>query len=120
MMSIGEHPYITYTKKSSIEGKYRRNKGRSNEKRLVNKLSGIPNKSSISDDGRIKLSENDYLSLEIKTRLEASNRKWPSKKEWEKAINKGIDVFIVDSKDDTRVCMTLDTFNNLIEYIREG
>jgi hypothetical protein len=115
---IGEHPYIILNKQSSEKGKSYRNKGRNNEKRIINKLSGIPNKSSIGNDGYISLIENDYLSLEIKTRVEG-NRPWPSKLEWDKAMSKGIDVFVVDSDKDTRVCMSMDTFNKLINYIKE-
>jgi hypothetical protein len=113
------HPYKAEERKDkSNKGRVNNRKGRVNERSIMNKIyKGQANKSSIGNDGVIKL--DTLLEVEVKTRLKGTP-KWPTKKEWDKFISKGLDIFIVDSGDgDIRCSMTLDTLNSLIDLQSE-
>lgn len=101
-----------------ITAKNNSRKGRLAEKALTRKLShSTLNISSKGDDGYIRPCEDLQIHYELKLRL--NGFRWPSKREWEKFNNSHQGVFIVsyEKEADNRVCMSLETFNQLIETI---
>lgn len=90
-------------------------RGRKVESR-VSKLIGA--KANPSSQGWDSLLEDLNLKVEIKSR-EGTNKFWPTKEEWEKAIATDIDLLIITEQSgdkNARVCMTIDTLLTLIEY----